>query len=516
MSVRTKRLLIGLFVSFQLIVSGLGLINYLNFTNTLALNSKWQVTKSQLYNPGYDGTIYKNQTQALAYNALNLTAWRGWHEVYLNQAVAWKKLSIKFRPSEGSFLYFIFHRTEQDFSAVRISYAFIYPNALISAKYTGEFIDQKPLIIEQLNGEGWQELTLKKASSDSQEVEVWYNNENIATYSTKTDPNGSIGFRAGKNEILVDDVVAYGDKGEILLNEKFDNLGHFWEFYLYLILAEIAFNISFWLFLKKRRQLLRPLINFKLGFWILFFFINCFILGFSSILRARYPNPNSWFNKLKSQFEYKNADGAAWSQIQNQNLFTNYSKAATDSSQTKIMFIGSSQTEGEGSGLKNENFVSQFKNLLDQSPLLKTKKFVIINNGKPGTTASQLVEFFKNQWIKLKPNVVIINLSGNDQEYQTGPDFATALEEFVDLSREYNFKLVFLAEANNIEFKPKLATHQTMKEIALKNKLTFIDMHKYLASNQNNGILWWDFIHPTSYGYKLIAKQLFDQLKTKL
>ena len=204
------------------------------------------------------------------------------------------------------------------------------------------------------------------------------------------------------------------------------------------------------------------------------------------------------------------------SSIQNQNLFTNYSKAATDSSQTKIMFIGSSQTEGEGSGLKNENFVSQFKNLLDQSPLLKTKKFVIINNGKPGTTASQLVEFFKNQWIKLKPNVVIINLSGNDQEYQTGPDFATALEEFVDLSREYNFKLVFLAEANNIEFKPKLATHQTMKEIALKNKLTFIDMHKYLASNQNNGILWWDFIHPTSYGYKLIAKQLFDQLKTKL
>jgi hypothetical protein len=75
---------------------------------------------------------------------------------------------------------------------------------------------------------------------------------------------------------------------------------------------------------------------------------------------------------------------------------------------------------------------------------------------------------------------------------------------------------VFVAEANSIESKPKLQTHQTMREVATENKITFIDMNQYIIDHQNDGIIWWDFVHFTTFGFKLVATHLFETLKSSL
>jgi|GEM_PF-3157145 len=511
-----KPALLGLIVAIELLAGAILLLNFLSFTNTFANNSRWLVAKTQQHFIANDGLTFRDQTQALAKNALNLGAWRGFHEVYLAKPLAWTELSLKFLPSEDSYFYLIFHRTDQNFSALRINFSPIYQSALITAKYTGEFIEQIPIDIQETDGAGWQKLSLRKTNSASQDVEIWYNDRKLADYKTKTNPAGSIAFRSGRNELLVDDVLILDKQSRPLLSEKFDNYKKFWPNYLIVALVIATINFFVWIYLRQKPNIFKIAVRISFTMASLTIFVGCLSLLSSQIVRGRYPSEEAMLTRINILPKFESAEGSAWMQILNQELFAKYTLAATGSSQTKIMFIGSSQTLGEGSSLINEDFVSQFKNLVETNLTNSNKEYTIINTGRAGRTAKELVVYFKTQWLKLKPDLVIINLSGNDEEYHTEIEFAEALEEFIELSKIHNFKLVFIAEANNIESKPTLATHKIMKKMAQENQILFIDMHQLLAQHQQDGILWWDFIHPTSFGYKLIAQLLFEKLQSQL
>jgi lysophospholipase L1-like esterase len=143
-------------------------------------------------------------------------------------------------------------------------------------------------------------------------------------------------------------------------------------------------------------------------------------------------------------------------------------------------------------------------------------KFEVLNAGRAGQTASFLLKYLQNQWLQLKPDIVIVNLSSNDEAYGEDPQhFASVLEDFVYLSQKNNFQLVLVAEAISNEYKDKLTNHQIMQEIAQKHHIKFINMHEYLIDHLQEGIIWWDFVHPTSFGYQLIAQKLFDSLQNK-
>jgi len=514
------RILIGITFGIQLIAIAATLLNYLSFTNTLANNINWQVTKTQLFIPGTDGEDFKNKLPALAKNALNLSAWRGWHEVGLKKHVPWKSLSLRFLPSKDSYLYVIFHKTDKEFSAIRISYSPLYRSALISAKYTGEFTEYIPVSIPQLDGTGWQNLSLKKNNSTSQDVEVWYNKELITTYHSTTPTSGNIAFRAGRNEILVDDLKIKDDDDQILLDENFNGLKSFGGRFLILSFCSFFIDFEIWFFLKKRKRSLKPIVRLNFIFCLTMLLVNLIFLICGPQLKARYNYQNSFAEKLREKFNINSgfdmfhAQEAAWLKRADEELFSTY--PSKDTNKTRIMVIGSSQTRGEGISLADEDFVSQFAKLLNKNCLNPDEKFEVINVGRDGQTAEDLFIHFKNQWIKLKPEIVIVNLSSNDEEYEDGVNFANYLEEFAQMSQKYNFKLIFVAEAVSVEYKQKLQTHQIMQKVAEEYQITFINMHEYLADHLEEGILWWDFVHPTSFGYQLIADHLYESLQEEL
>jgi lysophospholipase L1-like esterase len=235
------------------------------------------------------------------------------------------------------------------------------------------------------------------------------------------------------------------------------------------------------------------------------------------IIRSRYLNsdPLSSWSMIKQVTEKNNAGEFAWLQNVNNSIVTNHNKIA-NFSKTKIMVIGSSQTAGEGSALENEDFVSQFSSLVNNNLPSSKDKFEVINAGFSGQPIKTMLAYFRYQLLQFEPSMVIVNASSNDNSYATGDDFSIALEDFIYLSKKYNFELVFVAEANSVESGKKIANHKIMRDLAEKNEITFINMHEYLADQQNNGIIWWDFVHPTSFGYKLIANHLFDSLKPQL
>ena len=499
-----KRILAGITVGIQLIAIFIILVNYLLFTNTLANNRNWQITKNQLFKPGEDGNDFEKKLPALAQNALNLSAWRGWHEVILKEPIAWKKLSLHYLPGKNSYLYVIFHKSDKDFSAIRISYSPLYRSALISAKYTGEFTEDIPISIPQLEGSNWQELTLKKSESSSQIVEVFYNEELIATYNTATSTDGNIAFRAGKEEILIDDIQLENNDNQIVFNENFNGLNHFWLNLLISVIVLVLIDILFYLILKHKTNLFKLIVQLNFAIFIVLFIINLILFIFNSQLRSRYPSTDT----------ISDIEEAIWQKKADEELLASY--PIKDVNQTRIMVVGSSQTAGEGTSLEGEDFVSQFERLLNQNFSNFHQKFEVINLGREGQTSQTLFTHFQNQWLELKPDVVIVNLSSNDEEYEDGTNFENALKNFIKMSKKHHFKLIFVAEAVSIEHRDNLKTHQTMQEIAEKNQITFIDMHNELINHQDEGIIWWDFVHPTSFGYKLIANHLYESLKEDL
>lgn len=501
-----------LIISFilQILVLTTGLLNYLSFTNTLSKNANWQTTKNQLYHPASDGTVFADQTQALASNSLDLSAWRAWNEIYLKNYYSWKTLSLEFLPSKNSYLYIIFNRTEENFSAIRISYSPLYDSALVNAKYTGEFTEVLPLTTIFLS-DGWQNLTIERVNSSSPIIEFWYNNQLITSHKFTNSQEGKIGLRSGKEQILVDNIRIKDNQNQIIFSDNFDQFDQFFSNFVFLLILLVILNLIIFLTSKILKVRLKPLFQLNFSVCLILLMINFFLLFLSSEIRNRYPSDNSLFNKIKSR--KNNQDYSVINDKESDQIFTQYSTEFDKESISRIMFIGSSQTQGEGSGLKDEDFVSQFANLIRKANTNEEKKFEIINTGIPGLPSCELFKYFEDKWIKLKPQWVIINLSINDEEYGLQSSFANCLNKFIEVKNNNNFILIFMAEAISIEKSASLNTHRLMRKIARENDIIFIDMQNYVASQINKGIIWWDFAHPTSFGHQLIANHLFKSLK---
>jgi lysophospholipase L1-like esterase len=506
-----KILIFSITLGLQLLVLCTLLLNYLSFTNTLSKKNNWHTTKNQLFQPASDGMVFADQTQSLASNSLNLSAWRAWNEVYLQKKFSWKSLSLEFLPNENSYLYVIFHKTQENFSAIRISYSPLFDNAVITAKYTGEFIEFTPIYIPNLDNLGWQKLFFKKNHEQSSTIEFWYNNQLITTHTFSEPLTGNIAFRAGKEPMLIDNIRIKNNQDQIVFKENFDQLDKFWFSFICLVTLVFILDFIFYWLIKIQEKKIKPFIQLNFALCLMFLLINVIFLFFSHYIRSRYPDADSLLRRIK--FKNDNQEQSKINNTESDELLNQYSTEFDQQNTTRIMFIGSSQTKGEGSSLKGEDFVSQFASLVKKHNEDDGQKFEIINASVAGFPACELFTYFETKWIKLKPNFVVINLSSNDEQYGLQFAFEETLENFIRMSKAHSFTLVFVAEANSIEINSEMATHQIMEKIAKEHHIVFIDMHHYLTKYTKNGILWWDFVHPTSFGHQLIANHLFQSLK---
>jgi lysophospholipase L1-like esterase len=140
------------------------------------------------------------------------------------------------------------------------------------------------------------------------------------------------------------------------------------------------------------------------------------------------------------------------------------------------------------------------------------KNYEVMNSSISGLTSTELLNYYRKTWINFHPNIVAIDLSTND-EHQ--PDiFKTNLIEFVKLNKQRNIQTFFVLEANSPEVRSgDYLPYSIMKSVAENEKIPVIDLHQYLKSQEGTGILWWDYVHPTSYGHQLIGEFLFNNIE---
>ena len=61
-----------------------------------------------------------------------------------------------------------------------------------------------------------------------------------------------------------------------------------------------------------------------------------------------------------------------------------------------------------------------------------------------------------------------------------------------------------------------LARYAELDQVADELGLKVIDMHAYLSKFDDTGFLWWDHVHLTAYGQRLIAEKLAAELEPML
>ena len=48
--------------------------------------------------------------------------------------------------------------------------------------------------------------------------------------------------------------------------------------------------------------------------------------------------------------------------------------------------------------------------------------------------------------------------------------------------------------------------------MAADHEVPVIDLHGYLVERKDAGFIWWDFVHLTTFGQRLVADKLADDL----
>jgi lysophospholipase L1-like esterase len=85
------------------------------------------------------------------------------------------------------------------------------------------------------------------------------------------------------------------------------------------------------------------------------------------------------------------------------------------------------------------------------------------------------------------------------------------LEEFVELAKKDNFRLIFMPEADfyfTDAFKPYI---DIMKEVSIQHGIPFVDVRLELYNHRYEHISQ-DAVHPTALGYEIMAKEIFKKM----
>jgi hypothetical protein len=506
--------------------------------NNLESNGSWTASKLTLAKYVYGSEEFFHGRPTLAYNHLNLSAWHGYQEVITKSEYPARIVDFDFKLDKDAYLYFVFNKTPEKFSAVRFSLDQNLPSSYVQASSSGQFTSIASLNFTGLETAHWHHAHISSEEGKNK-VTVELDHQPAIELSAEFFSRQKFGFKGSLNQVFVDNVMAKGDKKEVLF---FDDFSYHDKLtlpkYLGILIGIFICNGVLYLLIRlgKKREKIAFLtvamihISFILVLalseaYLYFYFINS------------YPNPDSFFSKLKKQ---EQTAQVSWADQSNEEIMNKF-KQNDSSGSAKVIFIGSSQTWGAGAQNLGDEYVKVAEreanagtslaeaavatpsSLIAQSTTPMTtgavlgtsteeKKFEFINAAISGSDSDQELTYYQKYWVNFAPKLMVIDLSYNDHIY--GTDFKENLNKFIDINNAHGIKTVFILEACSPQkYANGVVTHEVMKQIAQERGVRTINLHQYLKEKEPTGILWWDDIHPTSYGHQLAGDYVYKNIQ---
>jgi lysophospholipase L1-like esterase len=568
-SVNIKYVLAVLIFSVLMVLLATEVILYSR--NTLTNHPMWSNGKLLLSAPTMGAGDSTRTRNLLNRNRLNLHAWHGRHglnEILLNEIFQFGSMRFNLFLGKNSYINIIYNKKADNFSGVRLSTNSNFPSMFFLADPGGQFLQKQ--YIENLNiTNSWHTVEL---TFQSQDMILKVDGNLVQRIPATALKRQVVGFQSGGYSVFVDNVEVRDHNSKCVIKEDFRNNRHYW------LLTITLFGISAGLMCLVFGATKIVGIHLKKTYLMILFVEFCMI-NFLSMYWAfdylyyskKYPyqfSAQPWgaaardskfrgFENIRMRcfdvFRYLDTPDQERVEISRKTQLETFLKlnnndsfprvywelqvikGDTPAEQTKVMklhevqkylnnvpksfykilLLGSSQTWGEGALRPSDRMAHQIYRRLRE--LAGTPDILLVNPSFKGASSPELYKIYKEKLHFMYPDLTVVNLSTNDSSLET---FAKSLNDIATFSRKQNAAVMFVQEANNSNFpRSSLAQkHRIMAEVAEKNDIFCLDMHAYLSSDDmvDSGLLWFDFVHLTSYGQKrageLIAQHIFTIL----
>lgn len=489
---RRSRLLFWLFTIFCL--AGIWTLTVQPWRHTLEANGRWESGKLELEYGVLGGLADFITPLALHGNRLNLGAWHGFQEFRLKNPGPVSGGSFSAEIPAGSYLYIFYGMEPSGRVGLRLSRHPSFPSLWVRMDPRGKFLEKSPLQFPpHLRGEN--QIQLKQQGSG---FSFHLNGKKLGTYPWKEGMEFGLAFRGGSSPVWIDNVQILDKEGNGTFFEEFNPKRG--GLYLFLGLFFIILGLEWLILVRKGRG------SFAVGLNVSFLLLALPLYFFN----GHFLIPNYWANRIyfKAKVLLENyrpnylLGEEAVSALRNE--YTPLLKK--EKRKPRLLLLGSSQTWGAGARNAQEKLGHQLGTGLGHQ---------VVNTSISGGRARELINQYLEEWIGWEPDLVLLNLAHNDKNPRS---YRRALKDLARTNVERGIPTVFVLEPNAPELirDNLLGNHAILREVAQAYHIPVLDLHACLRDDKDTGILWWDFVHLTSYGQERAAHCLTELLRPVL
>jgi lysophospholipase L1-like esterase len=535
--------------------------------NVLLTNGQWISSKPLMQMEVMGAPQFMKTRNALFRNQLHLGEWHGFNEVSLKERVEPAAIEYRFRLSRGAYIYFIFDRSPSRHSGIRLSRNVKFPSMFYQADRLNKFVSRTALDLTPSGlSDGWHNLVL---SFGSGQVIANLDGAALASMPVKSEGPQIIGLRGGSLPADVDSVRITGKDGRMLLDDSFSNRRHYWT-----ILAAVAvvsfvviglttvpvlrrhspyeFKLAVFrclMGLGVAIMVLSLLFGFDYFFWSSRYLYKDYLPGGAhafavnvqiEALRQKlflYPKGVNAFpldKELSAAITRWDGDHRLdggrfhrgkpiiFREIVRYTREHPMVPEFLDEGQVRglppksdrtirVAFLGTSQTYGAGAERISETFVARCHGLLAQA--LGDISVETYNFSISGSNSTELLRKYAESWRFARPDLLLINLSTNDEKIDT---LTANLPTLTQQTRATGGRVVFLLEPNAAEVDHRYLQrkHSAVQRLGQELGVPVWNLDRYMSSDPvyDSGMMWWDFVHLTSYGHGVVAEWLAPQM----
>jgi len=530
--------------------------------NTLLENGRWVASKVLMGVPPTGAREFVATRPALAQNRLRLGAWHGFQEVHLNRAFVPGRLSAQFRLGDDAYVVVFFHRNASGTFGVRFSRRSDVPSMFFRATRDLEFTMKQRIESLEL-GPDWHRIELDFTAGG---VTAHLDGREVGRLPLPAVTTQIVGLRSGLRPVELDDVSVTDASGSAIVRESFANRrGSLW--IMMRTLASLGFGLL--AFLAARRRVLPGGSRREELFAVIIVEAALLILGLSFfafdylVWSGRYPyasgTPQGSAASL-NEVRYEAMRGRVFgtnlqrdlalarAQAMHANPLLRQSVSRRDPNDAappglfrvfgpepgawrawfhpsleefpakregtiRVGFLGSSQTFGLGAETVDDTFVARIQRLLS-ADLPAGSALECLAFASPGWRSADLLRRYREAWGHSDPDILVVNLSNNDMDPE---ELASNLRQLVEFNRTRGIRtrLVLEPNAREADVITLLEKHAAVRGVAKEFDVPVWDLHAYLNRDDvfDSGFVWWDHVHLTSYGHRLVAQWLAVHLR---
>ncbi len=476
---------------------------YISSHNSLYNNGNWTPTKTTLAGDIMGAFNYYFNLQALAAERLGLSAWHGHQEVVLNPQVDPAVIEFDYLLKNKGHLTFQFNRTDRRFAGIRLSASELFPPVLVQGTAEGRFLKKRPFDELPTTAEPrWRRLRVELG--DDRGVVVFCDGHRVRTFRMGVVRPQRIGFRGSFAGTYVDNVRIVSRDGSVLFDD-FSRPANWRVAKLAGVAGVPLVGLALCLLLRR----LLPISEKYLLFYFLMFTLLLLVLGgmwqgISWHQKKYYPNATE---KLR-RFEAAHIETGTEKMVAR---IESEHSIEPPPGVVRILFLGSSQTRGSGASTPEQTLVRWTERLLNKQA--SERRFECLNGAVRGYRIAQMARDFAERWVDWNPDVVILNVGNNDQGTPR-ESWLEAQRTVVDTARAAGMRPVLVLEPNSIERRGKrlLQLHKMTLDYGRRMEVPVVDMQTHLQERHDDGFLWWDWVHLTSFGQRVFAEYLVDEL----